>query len=81
MARRYAFAPLTAGDVRRRFDRLCDYLDAWGDLATRDVGASGPRRLLEFAVEAPGRDLPAEVKLLYREYYSRSRRDQWDMAN
>lgn len=80
MTRGSPFAGLTEPELRRRSDRLQDYLDAWGDLTSRDVGASGPRRLLEFAVDAPGQELNVEVELVYREYYSRGARGRWDIA-
>ncbi len=62
---------LSDGEVSRRFDRLEDYLDAWGDLILVDIGRNTDRRLLEFRLEAPGWDLPTEVRTQYREYYQR----------
>jgi hypothetical protein len=68
---------LTEGELRRRRDRLADYLDAWGDLRVDDLGSGGRLRLLQFALEAPGESLPIEVKAVYREYYRRRRDGDW----
>lgn len=75
-----SYRALTGGELRRRRDRLTDYLDAWGDLRVDDLGGAGNRRLLQFALEAPGGSLPIEVKSMYREYYSRGRDGDWDIA-
>ncbi len=74
------FAALTSGEFRKRRDRLIDFLDAWGDLRVKDLGAGGARRLLDFELEAPGQALPAEVKVRYSEYYRRNARGHWDLA-
>jgi len=71
---------LTPGRLRRRRDRLADYLDVWGDLRITDDGAAGTRRILEFALEAPGDDLPPEVKARYREYYRIRPSGDWALA-
>lgn len=75
-----SFHALTDGELRRRRDRLTDYLDAWGDLRVEDLGGAGNRRLLQFVLEAPGGSLPIEVKATYREYYRRRRDGDWDIA-
>jgi len=74
------FAALTSGEFRKRRDRLIDFLDAWGDLRVKDLGAGGARRLLDFELEAPGQALAAEVKVRYSEYYRRNARGHWDLA-
>lgn len=73
-------AHLPAGQLRRRRDRLVDYLDAWGDLHVSDDGAATGRRRLEFYVESPGDDLPIDVKLRYREYYQQDAAGDWRLA-
>jgi len=75
-----SYRALTGGELRRRRDRLADYLDAWGDLRVDDLGGAGSLRLLQFALEAPGESLPIEVKAMYREYYSHRRDGDWDIA-
>jgi hypothetical protein len=71
---------LTAGRLRRRRDRIADYLDVWGDLRVIDYGAAVERRFIEFALEAPGRDLPVDVKARYREYYRLRSSGDWLLA-
>lgn len=68
---------LTPGQLRRRRDRVGDFLDAWGDLAIDDSGEATGHRRLEFAVRAPGHDLPDEVSALYREYYALTKSGDW----
>ena len=75
-----AVTVFTPSQLTRRVDRLQDYLDAWGDLSIRDIGAAGDVRLVEFLVDAPGSDLPTDVRLLYREYYRRAGRGRWHIA-
>jgi hypothetical protein len=75
-----SLATLTPGQLRKRRDRIGDYLDVWGDLRTIDDGAEGPHRVVEFALEAPGHDLPVDVKTRYREYYRRQRSGDWLIA-
>jgi hypothetical protein len=75
-----SYGALTGGELRRRRDRLADYLDAWGDLRVNDLGSGGTLRLLQFALEAPGESLPIEVRAVYREFYSRRRDGDWDIA-
>lgn len=71
---------LATGQLRRRRDRIGDYLDVWGDLRIADIGAEGTRRLIEFDLEAPGFDLPAEVNARYREYYRLQSAGDWLLA-
>ena len=71
---------LTAARLRRRRDRIADFLDVWGDLQVTDYGAAGKRRSIEFALEAPGRDLPVDVKARYREYYRLRSSGGWRLA-
>ena len=71
---------LTDGELRARRERLTDFLDVWGDLRVSDLGALGGRRLLAFALTAPGEALPVEVKAAYREYYRRGRDGRWTLA-
>jgi hypothetical protein len=80
MSGQTGFRALTEGELRTRRDRLTDYLDGWGDLRVSDFGGRGGRRLLEFAIEAPGEALPAEVRTSYREYYRRIRNGDWHIA-
>lgn len=68
---------LTEGQVNARRDRLTAFLDAWGDLVATDTGRETNRRLLEFSLECPGLDLPAEIKVRYREYLDRGRDGGW----
>jgi hypothetical protein len=75
-----SFTPLTDGQLGTRRERLADFLDAWGDLRISDVGGARDRRLLEFSLEAPGEELPIEIRARYREYYRRGRRGHWDIA-
>jgi len=69
--------PLGDGEIQRRRERLVDFLDAWGDLRVRDLGGDRERRLLEFSLEAPGHDLPVEVRAEYGEHYRRRRDGRW----
>lgn len=71
---------LTPGQLRRRRDRVGDYLDVWGDVQITDVGGAGKRRIIEFALEAPGYDLPVDVKARYREYYRIRPSGDWVLA-
>lgn len=71
---------LTSGQLRKRRDRIEDYLDVWGDLRITDDGAAGDRRLIEFALEAPGQDLPVEIRARYAEYYRRQPSGDWLIA-
>ncbi len=71
---------LTDGQLSTRIERLTAFLDAWGDLQIYDTGRDRARRLLEFALEAPGVALPTEVKVRYREYYRRGRDGNWNIA-
>jgi hypothetical protein len=71
---------LSDGQVRRRRDRLADFLDAWGDVRVLDLGSDRDRRLLELALEAPGHDLPVDVRARYREHYRRTRAGDWCLA-
>ena len=71
---------LTSGQLRRRRDRIEAYLDVWGDLRITDDGAATRRRLLEFTLEAPGQDLPAEIRARYAEYYRRGSSGDWSLA-
>jgi hypothetical protein len=71
---------LSSGQLRRRRDRIQDYLDVWGDLAVNDVGASTDRRLIEFILDAPGHDLQDEALLRYREYYRLTEGGEWLLA-
>jgi len=68
---------LTPGQLRRRRDRIGDFLDAWGDLAVDDSGEATGRRRLGFVVRAPGDDLPDEVIVRYREYYRLTSDGDW----
>lgn len=68
---------LSPGQLRRRRDRIQDYLDAWGDLAVDDAGAATNRRRMEFLLRAPGYDLPDEALVRYREYYLLAKRGDW----
>ncbi len=72
--------PLAEGQLRRRRDRLGDFLDAWGDLTIDDAGESAGRRRLEFVLHAPGHDLADEIVVRYREYYGRTRVGDWLLA-
>lgn len=71
---------LSGGQVRKRRDRLADFLDAWGDVRVLDLGGDRDRRLLEFALEAPGHDLPVDVRARYREHYRRTPSGDWHLA-
>ncbi len=77
MTARLGHGALSDGQVRSRRERLADFLDAWGDLRVRDLGGDRERRLLEFSLEAPGQDLPVEVRAEYGEYYRRRRGGSW----
>lgn len=66
--------------LRVRRNRLTDFLDAWGDLAVADIGSRTNARMLEFVLECPGAELPAEVHARYREYYRREQGSGWDLA-
>lgn len=68
---------LSPGQLRHRRDKIGDFLDAWGDLAIDDSGEATGRRRLEFAVRAPGHDLPDEVAARYREHYRLTKRGDW----
>lgn len=68
---------LSAGQLRRRRDRIEDYLDVWGDLVIDDAGASTGRRVLEFLLHAPGHDLADEAVVRYREYYRLTKGGDW----
>lgn len=70
----------TSGQLRKWRDRIEDYLDVWGDLRITDDGAAGDRRRIEFALEAPGQDLPVEVRARYAEYYRRQSSGEWLIA-
>ena len=76
MSPRLVDGALTDGQIRSRRERLTDFLDAWGDLRVRDLGGDRERRLLEFSLEAPGHDLPVEIRARYGEYYRR-RSGRW----
>jgi hypothetical protein len=80
MSGEVSFAALTDGQLRKRRERLTDFLDVWGDLEVSDLGAAGTRRVLSFFLQAPGEDLPIEIKARYREYYRRERPGRWDIA-
>jgi hypothetical protein len=71
---------LSAGQVVDRRHRLIDFLDAWGDLHVRDLGGDRDVRLLELTLEAPGHDLPVEVRAQYGESYRRRRDARWHLA-
>jgi hypothetical protein len=71
---------LTSGQLRRRRDRIEDYLDVWGDLRIADDGAAGNRRLIEFVLDAPGLELPVEIRARYAEYYRRLASGEWSLA-
>lgn len=79
MSAAVSFASLTDGQIEKRFTRLIDFLDDWGELTALDAGGALDRRLLEFSLEAPGDGWPAQVKVLYREHYRRSGKT-WDIA-
>ncbi len=68
---------LLPGQLRRRRDRISDYLDVWGDLRVTDDGADREHRLLEFNLEAHGHYLAVEVRTRYREYYRRRPSGSW----
>ncbi|HUQ77536.1 MAG TPA: hypothetical protein VM427_01520 [Patescibacteria group bacterium] len=74
-----AFALLSSAQVRRRIDKLTDFLADWGDLTVGDQGDRTERRLIEFSLESPGSDLPVDVKTRYREWYSRDAPRTWDL--
>jgi len=76
----FGIVALREGQVRDRRERLTDFLDAWGGLRVLDLGGDRDRRLLEFSLEAPGEDLPAEVRVRYSEYYRRERGGGWRLA-
>lgn len=80
MAEATTVVALSPGQVRSRRDRIGEYLDAWGDVRISDDGAAGSRRLLEFALVAPGGDLPTEVRARYREYYRGQPGGEWLIA-
>lgn len=75
-----AVVALSPGQLRRRRDKIQDYLDVWGDLEVNDLGASTDRRLVEFILHAPGQDLPDEVVTRYREYYGITEGGDWLLA-
>ena len=79
MSTLFGIVALREGQVRDRRDRLTDFLDAWGDLRVVDFGGDRDRRLLEFSLEAPGHDLPVEIRGRYGEYYRR-RGKRWLLA-
>lgn len=68
---------LSPGQLRRRRDKIQDFLDVWGDLEVNDLGASTDRRLNEFIVHSPGQDLADEVVTRYREYYDITESGDW----
>ena len=80
MSEPIAPTPLSDGAIRTRRDRLADFLDVWGDLQVADYGSAVERRLLAFTLDAPGQDLPVEIKARYREYYRRGRPGGWHLA-
>ena len=71
MSTLFGIVALREGQVRDRRERLTDFLDAWGDLRVLDLGGDRDRRILEFSLEAPGHDLPVEIRARYGEYYRR----------
>jgi hypothetical protein len=71
---------LSDSQVRKRRDRLADFLDAWGDVRVLDLGSDRDRRLLELTLEAPGHDLPVDVRARFREHYRRTRTGDWRLA-
>ena len=75
----FGIAEFIEGQLRDRRGRLADFLDAWGDLQVLDLGGDRDRRLLEFSLEAPGHDLPVEIRARYGEYYRR-RGGRWLLA-
>ena len=73
------FTLLSGAQVRRRIDKLTDFLADWGDLTVGDLGERTERRQIEFYLESPGSDLPVDVKTRYREWYSRDAHGNWDI--
>ena len=71
---------LAPGQLRRRRDRIADYLDVWGDLTIDDAGEATGWRRLEYLVRAPGHDLPDEVVVRHRESYRMTKRGDWLIA-
>lgn len=71
---------LSPGQLRRRRDKIQDFLDAWGDLEVHDLGASTDRRLVEFILHAPGQYLPDEALTRYREYFGITQGGDWLVA-
>lgn len=80
MTTRSGHGALSDGQIKSRRERLTDFLDAWGDLRVRDLGGDHERRLLEFSLDAPGQDLPVEVRAEYGESYRRRRDGSWLLA-
>ena len=80
MAPAVSFVSLTGSQVLTRFNRIVDHLDHWGDVIARDAGRATERRMLEFAVLAPGGGLAVEVRELFREHYARNRAGDWDIV-
>jgi hypothetical protein len=75
----FGVAEFTERQVRDRRERMADFLDAWGDLHVLDLGGDRDRRLVEFSLEAPGHDLPVEIRTRYGECYRR-RGGRWLLA-
>lgn len=74
------FLSLSSAQLRRRIDKLTDFLADWGDLWVSDVGEHGARRLIELSLESPGSDLPTDVKTRYREWYVPAGGGGWTIA-
>lgn len=55
------------------------HLEHWGDVVARNLGAGRNRRLIEFRLEAPGDDLEADIRGLYREYYTTVEPNRWEL--
>lgn len=80
MAENAEILSLSSAQLRRRIDKLTDFLADWGDLWVSDVGERGARRRIEFYLESPGSDLPTDVKTRYREWYVPDGRGRWNIA-
>lgn len=72
--------PLTDGQLNDRFERTVRHLDHWGLAEARDRGEARRRRVLEFQLDLPGRNLALEARAVFREYFQRDRRGAWELV-
>lgn len=72
--------PFTDGQLNDRFERMVRHLDHWGLVEARDRGQARRRRILEFQLDLPGRNLPPDVRAVFREYFERDCRGAWELV-